>query len=520
MDFNILNSSAPSVEAINFQGFSALSKKLIALGEEVIAFRQKEKSNKRVGRLTVQKFKSVYSLKNLSRIIKEETGITLDDVEYTAAPSLAWACVFYFGAATKQTVGDWTKAMAGYTGVPSRQEFDQHPDFEYRMAMLNSALNVDTGKVTPTVHKYHDDTLTLHFGLKLDPYAYVYDLVGHELAPKHTAEEIAAIILHELGHCVSFVEYCSHTCKTLADIDTTIRGAITENTKPEDIPEIVDSIASAVRKSKRISKDGKAEALKILDNIKTVSTSPVSSTSTLLIGIVSIMLSLVVGVIVGSLGNLHSWLTKSNVISMRAGQKTKLSDFGLSYNDLTTCERYADEYVVRHGLGHALISALDTLHKVTIGFKGAKATWDKSSTSSYLIGQIQTVVLQAVRGFNGDIVKRGNHGTTRDRANAIMADLLKVFKNRNMSPEQLDFYIAAFEKARDNYRTAIAEPTGTINDKLEALQLALTLPSIMDALVSGRISRNYNKLMVGAQALNSNILGYYGAKLDQINRQY
>lgn len=166
--------------------------------------------------------------------------------------------------------------------------------------MFTGGVSLKEGKVTGSFTKI-DHTLYFSFLLIQDK--------------KYTNEELAAIMLHELGHLFTYYEYINRTVTTNQILESVAKRL----SETRELKEVESIITTASKKLKLTDLDAKKLAQST--NRKAV----------------------------------------EFVIANHAVAQVK-SELGSNIYDVTSWEQLADNYTARYGAGRALVTALDKLY--------------------------------------------------------------------------------------------------------------------------------------------------------------
>lgn len=521
-----LNHLIPSVEAISFQGASKFALELTELFQSVLDYRDSRRGKSTNIKSDVYKYHMDNVPKAFSNIVFKHTGLIVESFKTSTELDFGYACLMSFGSDVEKGSPLAHNAIAKYSGkkvdyyghVPESEE-------EIEKTLENISSKIDTVKGMLNDTKFAGIEKVDH--MYCDIYfcyisAYLMNDSVHIEAPEFEAQEITAIMLHEIGHMLSAVEHAGDLVRT--------HQAMTEETKIYAVNDVnASNIAKATNKGlSKIKLDkGTAKQLELLSTASDT-VSGVKEKSGIfgksiaiiveLIQTVLVLLTSLVGmVILRPLMLVFGNNTElGDILSM---YKSKRSDFMTNFGDNCICERYADEYTARHGFGMYQISALGKLHKmVSSAYITDINQGSRESTVVYRIAQFKIYVLMHMFGLGDDT--DGEYENEAKRAESLVRDTLKVFKETNMSPELLDFYIKNYEdtvKALDKYK-----PKGLANKLLSVnvfLTKVVSVPSLIKLLVAGRADSNYQKLMDAARNINANKFHYLRAKLDQLYRQ-
>ena len=211
------------------------------------------------------------------------------------------------------------------------------------------------------------------------------------------------------------------------------------------------------------------------------------------------------------LGQLFSYAGDASTLIALNTSKNKLSDQAVSVHNFKLCERLADQFVVRHGLGSYLVSSLNKLEYnlasgagVTIFAKNSSVAWNVAKISYFI-----TTLL------NGDMYHMEEHDEMPMRGKLVLQETIKVFK-QNLPPDMLAYYIEDYERtqaALDNRSTTLRIAEG-ITNFTKLLRYLVETPAGL--ILSGRFPREYEQLIYKTKQLVDNKLYFRAVKLAQL----
>lgn len=518
-----------SNEAISFQGASPFAKDMTKLFQSVMTYRDslRGKLSGKQLQSKVFEYHTKHVPKNFTKIVKKHTGINVRNIETSAEASLGFACLMSFGKEIESGNAMVVEAIRRYSGK-EKDEWDPSvpaPDEDIETALENVSSVVDTvkGKLDKAEFKgikQIEDLWCDVFFCYIS--AYLAKDIIHESCPEFTAAEVAAIMLHEIGHMLSAVE---HAGDLIRAHDTLSEYVSIKNVTPDNVDDVTKASLKGLSKLEGMTKkdfdyiESLDSGSSNVDEIKKKSGIFGKTLAVLLeiIGSVAILALSFVGMVIlrplllvfGGGYELSHLLTQ---------YKTKRSDFMANFGDNCLCERYADEYVARHGFAPHIVSALAKIMPIaTALFSVAKTEGGRESTIVYRIAQFRLYVMMLMFGQGEDT--DGQYENEANRAKSLARDVLKVFKQTNMPPELLDYYIKNYE---DTVKALEAtKPKGLANKLLQAnilITRAANPSTLLKLLLVGKADSNYKKLMDAVQNISANKLHYYRAKLDQLYR--
>lgn len=251
-------------------------------------------------RLTPKRFNLTPQVKKLLTTIKEFTGlmVVMENGE-DSGPAMG---IPFLNANHVLFDDELRETMDLY------RHFNPDEDLEFTIGKVMKALGtkVIKGEVDLKASK-----VTGAFTLIENPLYYPMSML---LERTYSCEENAAIILHELGHAFTFMEYATRTVSTNQAISTLTR--------------VLDK--SITYEKRVVIFERAAEQMK-LDKVKTEALKNAGSAEQI------------------------------TVIVMDSEIEDSISELGFSIYDVNSCEYLADQFAARHGAGVHIVTGLDKL---------------------------------------------------------------------------------------------------------------------------------------------------------------
>lgn len=568
LEFDYMNIIS-SEESIAFQPKSNLAKKLINMFNKGFEIR-KQKYNPVSNNINVvlMDIKKIIE-KELPKIFKDELGLVIKEFYFNFNKPTGFVAInFYeFDVEASFEIQETSRGMTTGTSEELLNRIQE-------IIKIAEKLNTETGKLEykkgwPII--LYLDLALFYFSDLFIPKIKSLDFVDNKGL---TAEEISAIVMHEAGHAIMFLEkavnayyvqssisdniqkfFDSHP--SLINIKTFIEKILLpqiENIKNdsknylffknilENTVSIIDFIYSKISNSNLISKYKNTEIykkleensdelnknLKIIDYIEYINILLLKITMVTLSGIIA-YLSLPkefnpIYWIVDKeypllmLKNIISFLNKfdeSEFISAKSSSKT--SDVMLTRHNTYMIERLADEFVVRHGLGAELANGLAIIRTL---FESLYITQNKLVLNSRLL-----YMLDVLFKFNMSIINRGLPHYTYEyddqRTRRILQDIMAVFKDQSIPADFRDKQLIAARKLLkmlDSYDTDIYN-RGIFPKIKELLTTLTSLNDITRIIVTGKLSQDYEKHLNQVEDLMNNSLYYHSAELKSLSEK-
>ena len=502
------------LEAIDFQHKSKLAQELIDVFQSAIDVRQKVKET------TTSAVKIAYEVEHhffkitapsLAAIILKHTGIPVGKLYVSKTFSIMFACTVDFD---KDEGLNMYTTIQRYCGleidsfveeyIASKKDKMISPD---EIAKLAVNLDTKTGKMAINKLAGKDIKFLLFFDYNA---AFLAKESAHVKCEYMTAEEIAAIVLHEVGHMITMFEHASDAYfRANVYNKVMINGFIKKAGKFDLIYYGLDFLDSKFPAKKQA-----IDALRA--KVKTHEKNYTGDQTKSVPVFISLLYSLFYSMLVLICSLLFAPFRLFEVLSpmiTTLENNTKLSDYATLKKQDKYCEQLADEFVSRHGMAAGLNSGLQKIF-TWVEVTGLGSMVAHNSSLAWTTAKIPFFILTM---FYGDLSSGGgSYDREYDRIVRAMNNMLTVFKSEDMSKEALDFYINDYEMckatiANYNKHRRLTEAMYVVHNSISYL---LTTP--LDLIFTGRFLSEYNKLHDKAEMLIANSIGYHSAKLKQL----
>lgn len=388
------------MEAISFQTSSQLGKDLTAVFQEVIDFRDNldytnipdDFYKRRLFRIkNVIQFCNKTMAPKFIKVLEKDLGFKVKNFNvYGSDDGSTTPCGFFAVNIDINAMGpDMYRSIMNMTGTNysntelSGKYADDVKELAECIDLDNSRLKKTTiGKKIPiTIQAIYFDAI---FAFCLGDY------IDEQYATELTAEELAAIMMHECGHAMTVIEHAADMYVT----SSRIRNDATNIKRSGDIKDakaliksldtkVITKIVSIVNKSDFANvsdaKNLKENILKVATMIGKLNTlldvaekdkgkgSIIISTIMLPINIIMSLVNLLVIVITDIMLLAMQMITLIELMKYsyvdEHGDGGKAADRRNNKNSLFLLERWADEFVSRQGYGNYLSSGLVKFHK-------------------------------------------------------------------------------------------------------------------------------------------------------------
>lgn len=354
-----------AVERIAFQANSRLARQLVQAVELVVADIAAKGAPVNEQKLLAETDKLKTFREQVAQIVLRETGLTvvLHVEQFYTVNACMWP-VFNKDIAKAATLNDLLDAFGRMAGERTRPPAKTMKDVYDR---LEAALDLKTGMVDPKLK----DVFHIEICLAAELFTSVINF-GPNVG--FSAAEIAAIILHELGHGITFVENLRNAFYRATEARDSVR-LLVANGGPETLVHLVTDTEQRVAQLKDPKRQQGYQ--KLLDT----STDAADGVHTEIAAYIA--LDMLIGQVImsglllcmapfflsgtfalGVINRLEKEVLAALAIGAGRGGKTSDIVNTLEQN-ASVSERIADEFVSRHGMGRPLAQALRKLSAYT-----------------------------------------------------------------------------------------------------------------------------------------------------------
>lgn len=326
-------------------------------------------------------------VQSIARVVKAHTHMTISLVDGTETGPMV---IFPAVDESHPLRPNWIKQF-----IIDGYRYDGAADVRRIMKTMES--NLVQGAVDLKHSKVSGVFAELQSQLLMPRSMFENDLMG-------TVEQVAAIVLHEIGHIFTVFEYAGRTITT----NNVLAGML----RAMDKTVIADERTTVFAKGAELMRMSKEQREAVL--------------------------------------NAKSEAEVTCIVIDSAVQLSR-SELGLNIYDITGSEQLADQFAARHGAGRTLVLALDKLERFykkplhwflrMIGFIFQVVGW-------IFIAAMLHVVLLATFLFMYAIVPEyeiPEHNTLKGRYMRILHECTEQLKNRSLSPEQKKAILADYE---------------------------------------------------------------------------
>lgn len=548
--------SYAGLEAIKFQVNGNFGKELTKCFQKVIDFKNTIEINDVSGYDQQRDFRSKKireyvektMIPEMIKIFKKHAGIVVEKVNtnFSNRPSFLFAVASVFGSNDLAYIAD-------EQGTGSAREIRDHgiTDKERKeVAEAAKLLDLSAGKMTGTTFGSNRD---IYARIYFDPFVFLYNDYLPNVAEDFTAEEIAAIMLHECGHVIGCAERLSAFYAWRSRIDQFEINI--KNVKTiKEAKQVTRNALDLARDTLNVALQNKNHSVREANNrkqlfehyakmIRNLSTAidaiPDEDTQTFdkpnpLLTVLQFSLQILVTVytlILAIPKSIFRWiltysfsepiarmfydkLYEGNVRS--TGEKT--SDYTSTMMNSRWNERCADEFVVRQGFGVPLSTGLQKSSKFMLAAKGSLGM---ESVDNPVLRE--STIFCAMCSAVGTILNRispwewtvdFDYESDHNRDLRILQDTRAIFKNSDLPGTIADEWISRMvelEKVLD--RSKHLRDQQPFKFLTTVFQRFLVPAGIIELVKDGNLHRDYELLQDKLDEMSRNALFYQATRL-------
>lgn len=519
-----------ALEAMQAQVRSKFGQELDKLWQKVIDYRDSElidEPNYKIRYRKILDFFHQNVAKQFMDLVWKYTGLWIQKTVYTELWECGFCTAIYMnrpGTARSQAGEFQIENMlnGGFTGrywnamIPEEFSVEQ-------LVKLATSYDKIKGIIKPDQKEEIRKMVMCQIGFDIRTGFLIEDFLPRNSGIKNfTAQEITALVLHELGHTLTLVEHAADMCalqssysyltsafkaKHGGSVDEAIKVGefLTKAAKDKKLPEVSKQMAELTIKLEKNIRDAGSNA-----DIE-VKRKLIGGFFEVAFGLISDLFIVPAQMVFGS-----DTTTRFDPNE----QKNKLADLPLNHRILTWQERKADEYAFTHGYGQEIVTSLDTLNRLFSRLGKTPEQIAKINEIDKLgkgIGffdslKIALYVPMCYNSYGNLIYPLGI-----DRFKELLTLSIQQLKANGADPEYIEKYVANIDtmlekiKKPDQYDAAICR-------MIKRYQLFIELcsiPSLLSWLLNGRVKRELEVLLDDIQKLSGNLIAYYGIKLQQ-----
>jgi hypothetical protein len=331
-----------------------------------------------------------------------------------------------------------------------------------------------------------------------------------------TAEELSAIILHEIGHNITALEHTNRLRDNLDELLQPIKININSVNEAKQVLKITKENIKYFNKNsnnKELIKKNKMYE-KVIDNLDKCLDKDfvVNKSKWVFILIVPIVCVLITGMILTSI--LTNTILGLAISSIEKKPKNKKSDFNITFINNSDIEYQSDKYVIMHGLGPSLQLAISKVIDASLLLRSNYKDKARDSLISYNINSLLFSINNLLFGKYHNRL----YGTPLQRLDNTKKTLLSSMRAEDIPKDIMDYMIKEYEiykklmdKLEDKYNKTIAR-----NHKLySTINKFINIGYLIEFISKGSNSGDYQIIMQSAKYLMSSELIYYVKKMEQ-----
>lgn len=462
----------PAMERVAYQANSPLARDLTAVFTTALAEVAKSRPAD-AGYPTPPRVEQVVTiltrtLAPIPGIVKARTGLSLIVTLDRAVGLHAWSFRHIAGTTLEQVNAARHQAtgLSGGVAVPKL--------VQQIFAVVAQDLDHDRGTLTGVASTAVLATVMLSVGF------FVMPEVWHNIEPL-TAEEIAAVFTHELGHTITSLELLARLQHRSEIVANSVRY-ISEHAKPQDAAPLVAEVRAHLAKAP-INQADRRVMEAILANVNSDTLDP---------GVIEAILMSVLNL---SLGFFLSPIINGLMADLSTLGANKNSDVMVTKRAATEQERLADDYAARHGLGPALATAVVKVNQAdAVGVKktgviGAARNTTRLVTLAESFRALNTVFTMPVGALCSA------YEPEIQRLNEIMQANMVFFKDPQLDPAVRDRMVSSTQAALDTINAHRARNHVKLREFLWGTLLRMTTSgTLVGAVKNANLAADYEKL--------------------------
>lgn len=485
---------------VAFQKGSPLSVGLTTVFADVLRFKNQFQGDSKDRSRAVLEYVAKTMVPAMSKVITGTTGLKVNTVELSQTFSCNFGVQMYLGDNPANACLVLSRCVGDFINVTRMHrlmnENEMTPISYEDLMKIQTSFEKKVGYVR---NDLIPDKLPIAIDIFFDPYAAFLVDELHPEAPILEAQEITAVMLHEIGHMMSLLEICAET-HYQHDI---MRRSVAYFGQHAPVSEVAAYVRETLSSNNSELPDGFME--KLSAGLKTRS----NIFSRIIIGVYN-LLSLLGIVLLPIIGLQRIFLTALDAIKTANLNipGIKGSETRGHISQLKQIENYADNYVARHGYGSNLLSGLAKMDK-WLNAKIVLGRVGKMAHLQWAIAKVPTYVSAIL--FGNTKYRYDEHSSWTDRAKNIMEETLKIFKNDNLPPDVLAYYLNDYKTCSIMIYNRATEIK--LRDNMESFWKFVEYVMITPIAIftTARFDQEYEKLIKYVESLKNNKLLYYKA---------
>lgn len=507
-------SELSATERIAFQHNSQLANRIVAACSDFLSWIEKTRTSRivdgKIPPVTVSRIKSVMDYAanvfspTLTKVLFQELNMNVNLIVVSDIEIQCMALCSFRQLDSNQGI----QINNMYSGVSSYDTINLNI-----FSNLDTKLDLDKGK------SYEPDNNYI-VTLIIFPVVFL-GIEAFSNVESFTAEEIAAIILHECGHAVGCYEHVTDIYHR-ADVASNSVRYLNEKSDIKEALKVVGSMCTIEKShSNKVQEEVFDQTLKELEKKRELlfGLHPVTTATILIVG--APIVAVVSGLIVWFLHAMFFSVLDRVISSGRYGKindsQHKTSDTVVTMSNVGYEERFADEFVSRHGLGAALVSALKKIDYDGSAYHIRSNTTD-AMKNHRTISKIISVV-DATWHFFGMLTYVDSHiyDPLWLRLEHILHNNMVVFKDESLSDELRNHYIKETRIMMEKIAAMTNSNRHKINQMFwSTITRIISRTSMLDSFSTAGLSKDYDTLQLLTNGLIKNKLFFHSARLKSL----
>lgn len=391
---------------------------------------------------------------------------------------------------------DWDKYITTQAGFSGTTHYTPNKVDAHFFASLSKTVDLTTSRLTGRSKEYFI-YLLIYPTCFLGPEIY-------STAIQLTAEEQAAIILHELGHGMTILEHIGDIYHRVDIVTNSIRYLSTT----ADL-NTLKTAAGAIQDQITDEPEQKALMTRVVETFSTTVTQKMA----LVVGTILIIPILII----------FSCLMTSFLSDRVDQDENKTSDQIVTISNHAYIERIADEFVSRHGLGGSLVSAFSKIDGNESQHDTLKNGHYCSPVMDILHSNSVTKMIMVALSILNDRFSLMLSVTDKAydplwlRLEHLLLNNMVVFKDTQMSEATRRYFLndtKAMIECLDAYKKSKSVKLYQLF--WGTLTRIVSRNSMLDAFSTANLSADYDVLQVMTNGLIKNRLAYHAARLQSL----
>lgn len=519
------------MEAINFLNGSTLAKELTRVFQDVMDYRDGLDFSKLDGKkIREARIKKVYDYVSETmgpefiKVVAKETNLDITKITYTGtmmltgffAVSLEFDNLESSQVILQRQTGNWS--ILSYPEKQIDQSIQEMTEmtknFDITTGKLSSSLYGPGGKRRIKCELYMDAMMAF----------LLHDFMPVHFADPLTAQELAAIYLHEIGHVLTVVERSDHAYYTVLKETEHLKQIMKADNKKElflqfaktGVPYITEMV-----KNKEI--DPKVGEV-YLKAVKAGTYILEQEEGSVPIAILELLLNFYIHLVVVGINFFTTLTVKIPQMSIIMGlvneftylkSGVKVSDLHQTHHNKYSLEQKADEFVSRHGMGSHIASGLGKIYTIfsamSISISNSVALRKSTLFSAYLKG---VVFMLKLSGAQMQFDHTYEHQI--ERTMRLVQNAHAVFKN-DLPPHMLDAYLADYDMLTYELKKLKSSIPNKIIDGMYKYIIEYVNPAtFLSMTLTGRALNDYEKHQNQIEDMINNSLYAVSAKFKQL----